>query len=88
MSESNVVVTLTQPFECAGEFIQTISLRRPKGKDMKNVSANMNMGDMMKLAAKLSGNLPVVFEEMDSYDVTQVLAEVGNFFTNGPTTGA
>lgn len=85
---SSVTVVLTEPVEVAGEYIDAITLRRPKGKDMKTLSSAMNMGDMMKMAAKLSGHLPVVFDEMDSYDVTQVLQEVGNFFTSGPTTGA
>lgn len=85
---SSVIVVLTQPIEVGNEYIDTITLRRPKGKDMKGLSAAMTTGDMMKMAAKLSGNLPVVFDEMDSYDVTQVLQEVGNFFTSGPTTGA
>jgi len=84
---STVTIKLAKPFEVAGDFIQEITLRRPKGKDMKGLSAAMTTGDLMKMAAKLSNHLPVVFDEMDGFDVTQVLSEVGNFFASGPTTG-
>lgn len=85
---SDTVITLATPFEVAGDFIEKITLRRPKGKDMKKLTSAANTGDLMKLAATLSNNLPVVFDEMDGYDLTQVLEAVGNLLTNGPTTGA
>lgn len=81
-------IKLQTPVEVAGELIEEIVLRRPKGKDMKGLSASVNTGDLLKLAAKLSGQLPVVFDEMDGFDVTEVLGAVGNFLTSGPTTGA
>lgn len=85
---SKTTVILTTPVEVAGDLIEQIELRRPKGKDMKTLPANMTTGDLIKLAVRLSGQLPVVFDEMDGYDLTEVLGAVGNFFTSGPATGA
>lgn len=86
--KSSVTILLQTPIEVAGEYIESITLRRPKGKDMKTLAANTGTGDLMKLAARLSGQLPIVFDEMDGFDVTEVLQQVGNFLTSGPTTGA
>lgn len=80
-------IRLQTPVEIGNDLIEEITLRRPKGKDLKTLGANVTQGDLMKLAAKLSGHLPVVFDEMDAYDVTQVMDAVGNFFTSGPATG-
>jgi hypothetical protein len=85
---SSVTIKLQTPIEVGNDFIEEITLRRPKGKDMKTLTANAGTGDLMKLAARLSGQLPVVFDEMDGYDVAEVLTQVGNFLTSGPTTGA
>lgn len=88
MSKGTVEIKMATPFEVAGEFIDKITLRRPKGKDMKKLTGGAATGDLMKLAATLSDHLPVVFDEMDGYDLTQVLDALGNFLTSGPTTGA
>lgn len=85
--KGEVTVLLATPIEVAGEYIESITMRRPKGKDMKTLTANAGMGDLMKLAVRLSGQLPLVFEEMDGFDVAEVLQQVGNFLTSGPTTG-
>jgi len=87
MTKTTVVIKLQTPVEVAGEYIEEITLRRPKGKDMKTLTANAGTGDLMKLAARLSGHLPVVFDEMDGFDVAEVLQQVGNFLTTGPLTG-
>lgn len=88
MTQNPLEIVLATPFEIGNEFIEVIKLRRPKGKDMKKLSARMETSDLMKLAATLSGHLPVVFDEMDGYDLTRVFDALGNLFTTGPTTGA
>jgi hypothetical protein len=88
MTDKTVTIKLLTPIEVGGELIEEIVMRRPKGKDMKTLGANAGTGDLMKLAGRLSGQLPVVFDEMDGYDVAEVLTQVGNFLTSGPTTGA
>lgn len=88
MSQSgSVTIKLQTPVEIGNDLIEEITLRRPKGKDMKTLTASAGTGDLMKLAARLSGQLPVVFDEMDGFDVAEVLGQVGNFLTSGPTTG-
>lgn len=88
MSQNTVTIPMVSPFEIGNDFIESITLRRPKGKDMKKLTSASNTGDLMKMAAVLSNQLPVVFDEMDGFDLTQVLEAVGNFLTSGPTTGA
>jgi len=84
MSNDTVKIQLQYPVEIGEDLIDEISLRRPKGKDLKKFMKGQNsMAESMALAAHLSGQLPVVFDEMDASDLTTVLDEVGNFVTRG-----
>lgn len=79
-----VVVDLQYPFEFADDLIDKIELRRPKGKDIKAcVKGVAPVAETMALAARLSGHLPAVFDEMDALDVTAVMEAVGNFMAPG-----
>lgn len=86
MSEP-IVVTLEYPIEFQNEEITEIKLRRATGKDLKMLPGNPTTGDTIKLAARLSGHLPVVFDLMDGADITAVLSEVGNLLQSGQGTG-
>ena len=46
------------------------------------------MGTMMDLACKVTGQPSIVFDEMDSEDLVEVMEIVGELFGAGPTTGA
>lgn len=84
MSQSNVVIQLERPVEIGDDLIEEISLRRPKGKDLKAcIKGQNNVAESIALAARLSGQLPVVFDEMDAADLTEVLDQVGNFLKRG-----
>lgn len=85
MTNNNVTIKLEHPIEIAGDLIEEITLRRPKGKDLKATmkSGSPGMAESLALAARLSDQLPLVFDEMDGADLTAVLDEVGNFLKRG-----
>lgn len=79
-----VVIKLDFPIEFKGDLIEEISLRRPKGKDMKAcIKGVNNVAESIALAARLSDHLPIIFDEMDGADLTEVLGAVGNLLQRG-----
>lgn len=83
-AEQKVVIDLKYPFEFADDLIDKIELRRPKGKDIKAcVKGVAPVAETMALAARISGHLPAVFDEMDAEDLTAVMDAVGNFMAPG-----
>jgi hypothetical protein len=81
-------IELEYPIEFADEEITTIQLRRATGKDLKMAMKGKNdVEDALALAARLSGQLPAVFDLMDAADVTAVLDEVGKLSLRGQATG-
>lgn len=84
MTEQTVTVKLSIPVEIGDDLIEEIVLRRPKGKDLKAAMKGTSaFSDSIALAVRLSGQLPVVFDEMDGADLTAVLDAVGNFMQRG-----
>lgn len=84
MTEQTVTVKLSMPVEIGNDLIEEIVLRRPKGKDLKlSIKGKSDFEDSISLAVRLSGQLPVVFDEMDGADLSAVLDEVGNFMKRG-----
>lgn len=84
MTSTSVTIKLDHPIEIGNDLIEEITMRRPKGKDMKAcIKGVNNVAESIALAARLSEQLPVVFDEMDGADLTAVLDEVGNFLQRG-----
>lgn len=84
MTNTSVTIKLDHPIEIGNDLIEEITMRRPKGKDMKAcIKGVNNVAESIALAARLSEQLPVVFDEMDGADLTAVLDEVGNFLQRG-----
>lgn len=84
MTKTDVTIKLDHPIEIGNDLIEEITMRRPKGKDMKAcIKGVNNVAESIALAARLSEQLPVVFDEMDGADLTAVLDEVGNFLQRG-----
>jgi len=81
---SKVTIKLEFPVEFAGDLIEEISLRRATGKDLKATIKGMaGVGESLALAARLSDQLPAVFDLMDAADVSAVLDEVGKLIQSG-----
>lgn len=86
-----VTITLFYPVKLgqseSAETVAEIKLRRPKGKDMRDIPAKPNVGDILKLAGRLSGQPPVVFDLLEIPDFNRVTEAVGVFLDDGQSTG-
>lgn len=81
------IVKLKYPYKYGQEEITEITLRRPKGKDLRKLPAAMDTGDILNLAAALSGHAPSVIDEMDAEDVVEVIEAVSDFLPGSRPTG-
>lgn len=82
-----VVVTLQFPVKHGSEEIRELNFRRPKGKDMRKLPSDVSVGDIMDLAARLSGYPPSVMDELEIADFNAVNEVIGDFLGAGPKTG-
>lgn len=86
--KKEVVVKLDWPLKWdSDELVTEITLRRPKGRDIKSIGKDLNMADLLAIAAKLSGYTPAFFDELDGADCLKVTEVVGDFLDNGQVTG-
>ncbi len=88
--KSDIKVTLATPIELAGETITSVTIGPAKGKYMRMLPADpklFNMGIMMDMAAKMTQQSAVVFDEMDSEDLMKILGIVGERLGAGQKTG-
>lgn len=88
-STEPTVIELEYPIEWGKdkEPVSEITLKRPKGKHIKNLDGNVNMAQLLGIASKVSGRPPVFFDEMDAADVVKVTEAIGDFLESGPKTG-
>jgi len=88
MSNDPKIYKLKHPFTLDDKEITRIEFIRPKGKHIKGINlTSPTMDDMLKLAAKISGQLPRVYDEMDLEDVMAIMEIVGDFLGAGQVTG-
>lgn len=82
--------TLKHPVVIGTETITELTFGRVKGKYMRSLPADpklYTMDTMLVLAAKVTNQVSLVFDEMDSEDVVEVMEIVGELFGAGPITG-
>ena len=79
---------LKYPFKWDEKEYTEIKMQRPKGKHIKKLSDNPNVGDLLDIAAKCSGILPRVFDEMDVADSIAITEVVADFLASGREIGA
>jgi hypothetical protein len=87
MAKQPVTITLTEPVKFGSETIETITIQPVKGKHLRKLPADPDVGDMLVLAAKLAGQPDQVFDEMDAEDIMQVTEVIEGFLPNSPATG-
>ncbi len=88
--------TLLYPVQLKGRdgtVIKSVSsitlLRRPKGKDLRATDkAEGDAGKAILLIASISGELPMVIDELDSEDIAALGELLGGSSPNGRPTGA
>lgn len=76
-NKTEIEVLLDTPIEWGRETIETVVIKRPKGKHLKNLGNDMKLKDFLFIASKCSGVSMSVFDEMDSPDVMKVVEAVG-----------
>jgi len=83
-----VVYTLKTPITVDGREITRVEIQPPKGKHLRTVSASPNMGELLKIASAVTGELPRVFDEMSAADCIDIVGIIGSFLEGGRETGA
>ena len=78
-----ITITLSEPIEWGEDQITEIVMQRPKGKHLKSLSAEPSLQDLVKIAQKISGQPPRVFDDMDADDVLACAEAVGDFLDSG-----
>jgi len=79
-----VIYKLKTPIEVNGATIERLEFQPPRGKHLKNINLqNISMADMMNVGAKISGQLPKVFDEMYANDVMACNEIVADFLAPG-----
>lgn len=90
MADNGTTYTLKHPITIGSETHTEVKLGRLKGKHMRALPADMaqlTLGTIMDLAAKMMGESAVLLDEMDAEDVTEVCAIVGERMAGGLGTG-
>lgn len=87
---ADITYQLKHPVQVGSETVTELKIRPMKPKHLRNLSVDpksYTMGTIMDLAAKLTGQPSVVFDEMDMEDWEEVSAIVGERFAGGQSTG-
>ncbi|MGR3461301.1 MAG: phage tail assembly protein [Roseovarius sp.] len=74
---------LKYPFEFGGETVETVSLRRPKTRDLRAIEEAENKGEIeqgMLMICALTGLSPEAADELDAEDYLALVERVGDFF--------
>ena len=82
-----VKIKLAYPIENGSEIIDSIELKRPKGKHLRAFPSDPQPTDMLNLAAKISGQPNHIFDEMDMKDCMTIIGAVGDFLGDGQEIG-
>jgi hypothetical protein len=83
-----VKIKLAYPIENGSETVDSIELKRPKGKHLRTFPADPKPSDMLDLASKISVHPKHIYDEMDMKDCMTVISAVGDFLDDGQATGA
>ena len=86
-AKQDQVVVLQFPFEFRGESIQTLTMRRPKVRDMlavEKLTAKDNAEKEIQLFANLCEVVPEVLHELDMSDYTQLQTTHQGFLSSSP----
>lgn len=84
---TSVTIKLKYPIDFDSQTYTEITLKRPKGKHLKDVSAAPKMADLQRIAVRLTGYSNRLFEEMDAVDYMAVITAIGDFLADGRETG-
>lgn len=78
---------LKEPIKWGSETIAELEIRKPKAKDLRGMPLQLGMGDMLKLAAKVTGQPDPVIDELSVEDMTALMEILGGFMGSSLATG-
>jgi hypothetical protein len=82
-----VELKLENPIKWGNEFIETIVFRDVIAKDLRTLKLNaIQFGDILDLAAKLTGHPPSVMDQLSISDAGRVVEQVGKLLDLGTLT--
>ncbi len=85
---SEVIVKLDYPIKWGeGGLVDSVELKRPKGKHLRKLNRDVGMSQLLDIASKVSGYTPSFFDEMDASDCMKVTEAIQDFLDVGPETG-
>jgi len=64
-------------------LVKEVKLRRPRGKDIKGLGKDMDVGDLLKIAASTSQYTSKFFDEMDAVDCFELTGAIADFLDDG-----
>lgn len=81
MSERRTI-TLKHPIDHGSETITVLTIRRGRAGDLRGikVGAELALDDLIKIAARMTGQPTQVIEKLDGEDCGEVLAPAAVFF--------
>jgi hypothetical protein len=82
------VIKLKEPIQNGTDRIVELTIRAPKAKDFRKLPMNPNMGDILDLVSRLSGQPPSVIDELGVEDLSAVSGVVENFIPGGRGAGS
>lgn len=79
---------LQEPVKQGSEEIFELTIRPPKAKDLRKLPERPATGDLLDLAARITGQPPSVIDELGMADTMALLDIVGDFMEPGQKTGS
>lgn len=89
MSDKPITYTFTTPIVFAGDTIKTLTFRVPRGKDIQDLDLKetQSVGEIMKIAARLTENVPTTFDDISVQDTMEIVAITMELLGGGQATG-
>ena len=81
-------IKLREPIAVGSESIGSLTVRKPKAKDIRGLPTQPTTGDILDLAGRLCGQPPSAIGELGIEDTMELLEVVGNFMEPGQKTGS
>jgi hypothetical protein len=80
-------VKLSEPVNSPDGVLKELEFRRPKAKDLRALSTNPTMSELLDLAGQLCAQPKHVIDDLDAQDALKILEVVGGFIQGGRPTG-
>lgn len=87
IKKSITVIEFDYPIKWGDKLVESIELRRPKGRHIKKLGGSSSIETLIGVAVKVSEYTPKFFEELDACDTLKVTEAIGDFLDGGEETG-